>query len=64
MAEFSKCWSLFGIAFLLACEETGRAVAEGTHDGFAYLAEKTKPADKNKDVTESIPTSNTVTKSK
>ena len=46
MADFSKAWGLFGSAFILAVEETGSAIAEATHEGFAYLAEKTKPEEK------------------
>jgi hypothetical protein len=43
MAEFTKSWSMFGDAFCLAICETGRAIAEGTHDAFQYVADATKP---------------------
>ena len=43
MAEFSKSWSLFGESFVMAVCETGRAIAEGTHDAFQYVADATKP---------------------
>lgn len=43
MAEFNRSWSLFGQSFILAVCETGRAIAEGTHDGLQYLADATRP---------------------
>lgn len=64
MSEFKSAWSLFGNAFLVACEETGRAIAESTHEGFAYLAEKTKPAERNEDAVQSVPNTNTIPASK
>jgi hypothetical protein len=54
MANPGTAWSLFGKAFLLACEETGKAIADvsceagnsiaaATHSTFQTLADKTKP---------------------
>ena len=43
MAEFSKSWGIFGDAFCLAISETGRAISEGTHDAFQYVADATRP---------------------
>lgn len=43
MAQSKQAWSLFADTFLVAVSETVKEVAELTHDGLQYLADKTKP---------------------